>query len=171
MTIGDQVLSKTTGILKMETGNTKNWPSGAAAIFTGPTGTPAGEELFVIATVYEDDSLGVVGVLNLLEPLAEAALVAYVEAKRKANKEKALTPFQIAALKVAVKASVAGIMKSLIASGILTKAIGTDSMTVLPNGTIVSDTGGNKTTMDFRRVANGKTRSQYKLLGFVADVQ
>ena len=136
---------------------------GDAAVFPQPGQTPAeGAEVFIVTTLYEDDSAGVQTVLNFLKPLLAAAVITVIEVKN--GSDNTLSEFEKAAIKLAVDAVVTGTGNFL--ADKLVQPLGTDTITARPDGSIVADNGGAKTKMRFRKVKNGEVKYDYELTGF-----
>jgi hypothetical protein len=155
---------KRTGLLRgFDDGVTQNFTGSDASVFPLAGQTPAdGDEVFVVSTLYEDDGTGVVAALNFLKPIIQVAVIVTVEALN--GDQKSLSEFEKAAIKLAVDAAIKGVSGPL--SDLLVQPLGTDSIVIRPDGSVVSETGGNKTRMRFRKVKNGDVKYDYELTGF-----
>lgn len=158
---------KRTGVLKeFDDGETQNFPDADATVFplTGQTPTD-GAEVFIVTTLYEDDGVGVVAFLNLLKPLIQVGVILAVEALN--GDEKTLSEVDKALIKIAVDAAMKAALGKL--EKVLVQPLGTDSIVVKPDGSVVAENGGNKTKMTFKKVKNGDVRFHYELSGFAVQ--
>ncbi len=122
-------------------------------------------EVFIVTTLYEDDGAGVVAFLNLLKPLIQVGVILAVEALN--GDEKKLSEVDKALIKIAVDAAMKAALGKL--EKVLVQPLGTDSIVVKPDGSVVAENGGNKTKMTFKKVKNGDVRFHYELSGFAVQ--
>ena len=160
---GEPVIKRTGLLTGFDDGVTKNFSNADASVFPLSGQSPTdGAEVFVVSTLYEDDGSGVVAVLNFLKPLIQVGVIVAVEALN--GDQKSLSEFDKALIKIAVDAAIKGVSGPL--TNLLVQPLGTDSIVIRPDGSVVSENGGNKTKMRFRKVKNGDVKFDYELSGF-----
>lgn len=159
-----QPVVKRTGLLTgMEDGVQKSFSTADAAVFPLEGQSPtAGAEVLVVTTLYEDDGSGVVAVVNFLKPLIQVAVIVAVEELNGDKKE--LSELDKVLIKIAVDGAISAVSGPL--TNLLVQPLGTDSIVVKPDGSVVAENGGAKTAMRFRKVKNGDVRFDYELKGF-----
>lgn len=158
---------KRTGLLtEFDDGESKNFADADATVFplTGQSPTD-GAEVFVVTTLYEDDGVGLAAFLNLIKPLIQVGVVLAVEALN--GEDKKLSEVEKTLIKIAVDAA----MKSAIGKleKIVVQPLGTDSIVIRPDGSVVAENGGAKTKMTFKKVKNGDVKHSYELSGFAVQ--
>jgi hypothetical protein len=163
---GDPQVKRTGLLTGFDDGVSKNFASADASVFPLPGQTPTdGDEVLVVSTLYEDDGTGVVAALNFLKPIIQVAVIVVIDSFRDGNNK--LNELEKAAIKLAVDAAIKAVSGPL--SDLLVQPLGTDSIVILPDGSVTSENGGNKTRMRFRKVKNGDVRFDYELTGFAVQ--
>lgn len=158
---------KRTGVLtELDDGESKNFSDADATVFplTGLAPT-AGAEVFVVTTLYEDDGTGAAKFLSLVKPLISLGVVLALDAV--IDPKEKFTEVQKALLKIAVDAAVSAAIGKL--EKVLVQPLGTDSIVIEPDGSVVAENGGAKTKMTFKKVKNGDVKYSYELSGFAVQ--
>ena len=169
ITNGNDSAVKSTAVLKnVDSGEEHNFAAADALIFpAGDLNPNAGDEISIVATLYEDDSGEFAKVINLLKPIIQAAVVAFLDARDKKDGGKGLSEVEKAVYKQIVDAAIEGLIATI--SQFLVKPLGTDSIFVQPDGSILSEDGGSKDKMRFRLVKNGKVKHDFELKNFAVQ--
>jgi len=160
---------KRTGLLTgFDDGVTKNFADADATAFPLPGQSSIdGAEVVIVTTLYEDDGSGLADFIKFMKPLIEVAVVAAVDALNgtdESGKDKKLTDVEKALIKLAVDAAIAAALGPI--EKFLVEPLGTDSIVIKPDGSVVSDSGGAKSKMTFKKVKNGDVKYHYELTGF-----
>jgi hypothetical protein len=169
VTNGSDSAVRTTAVLKnVDSGEEHNFAAADALIFpAGDLNPNAGAEISVVATLYEDDSGEFAKAINFLKPILQTAVVVFLDNRNKKDGGAGLSEIEKAGLKVLVDLAVDGAVATI--SQFLVKPLGTDAIFVQPDGTILSEDGGQKDKMRFREVKNGKVKYDFELKNFAVQ--
>lgn len=169
VTNGSDSAVRTTAVLKnVDSGEEHNFAAADALIFpAGDLNLNSGTEISVVATLYEDDSGEFAKAINFLKPILQTAVIVFLDARNKKDGGAGLSELEKTGLKVLVDLAVDGAVATI--SQFLVKPLGTDAIFVQPDGTILSEDGGQKDKMRFREVKNGKVKFDFELKNFAVQ--